>query len=257
MNVAVVIPARFASSRFPGKLLAPINGIPLIQRVWSRAGDSRAANRILVATDDERIKRTIESAGGEVILSSAVYRTGTDRIAGAAPEIKADAYLNLQGDELISDGRILDELIERFKTSRTVQMGTLMQQGDNADDWSNPNVVKVVTDSKGQALYFSRAGIPAHKSGPPFDSGRPPDFFKHLGIYIYSAETLEKLRNLPEGNLEKTESLEQLRALENGIPIRVWKTEFPSARIDSPEDLLEAEKMLQTPEPERSRTGRG
>lgn len=257
MKVAVVIPARYESTRFPGKLLALVNGIPLIQRVWSRASESRAADRVLVATDDERIKRTIEAAGGEAVLISGEYRSGTDRIAGVARKIKSDAYLNLQGDELISDASILDDLIDKFIAAQPVEMGTLVQAGSHTEDWSNPNVVKVVTDQNENALYFSRTGIPTLKGAASSGAGKVPIFFRHLGIYIYTAQTLEKLRTLPTGKLEKAEGLEQLRALENGIRIRVWKTDKPTARIDSPEDIAGAEKLIQTLEPEGSKTGRG
>lgn len=252
MKVAIVIPARYGSRRFPGKLLTAVNGRPLIERVWRKAGESRKAARVLVATDDEKILNVIQKAGGECLLTHGEFRTGTDRIAAVSKEVDADAFLNLQGDELIRDAAILDDLIGHFTASQPLSMGTLMQSSRSEKEFLNPNVVKVVTDRKGFALYFSRAPIPS-TGNTIRSSGSPGAFGRHIGIYIYDKATLEKISGFPTGRLESKESLEQLRALENGIRIKVWETDRETARIDSPEDITEAENLIQSQEGHRSR----
>lgn len=244
MRSLIVIPVRFGSSRFPGKPLVSVAGKPLIRQVWERARQSRRAERIVIATDDERIRVALAGAGAEVTMTAGELRTGTDRMAWVAERYTADAYLNLQGDELIGDARILDDLIDRFEKHPPLSIGTLMRPITDPAEVANPHVVKVVTDQKGDALYFSRAAIPFDRdrvaSSPT--SGGP--IYKHLGIYIYRKDALMQFASLPTGPLEEREKLEQLRALENGIRIRVWETPYDSIRIDSPEDIGRAERLL-------------
>ncbi|MBI3609718.1 MAG: 3-deoxy-manno-octulosonate cytidylyltransferase [Nitrospirae bacterium] len=244
MKTVVVIPARYASSRFPGKPLIPIGGKPLVRQVWEQARKSRRAERVVVATDDERIRAAVASFGGDVVMTEGEFRTGTDRLAGVAGRIAADAYLNLQGDEFIQDPRILDDLIARFIEAQPLSVGTLKQPMREAAEGTNPNVVKVVTDQEGYALYFSRSAIPFHRDRETTPGSGAVPFYKHLGIYIYRKDALLKFAQLPTGVLEEREKLEQLRALENGIRIKVWETAYESLRIDTKEDAEEAERRL-------------
>jgi 3-deoxy-manno-octulosonate cytidylyltransferase (CMP-KDO synthetase) len=252
VKTVIIIPVRYASSRFPGKALAPVGGKPLIRQVWEQARGSRLAERVVVATDDERIRDAVAAFGGDAVMTEGEFRTGTDRLAWVAERIAAEAYLNLQGDEFIQDARMLDDLIARFKESQPLAMGTLKRPTASAKEGENPNLVKVVTDREGYALYFSRAPMPFRRDrGSTLGAGEVP-FYKHLGIYIYRKDVLEKLARLPTGLLENREKLEQLRALENGIRIRVWETAHESLRIDAPEDLEAAERFLTHAEPRRS-----
>ncbi len=252
MKTVIIIPARYASSRFPGKSLAWVGGKPLIRQVWEAARGSRRAERVVVATDDERIRDAVAAFGGDAVMTEGEFRTGTDRLAWVAERIAADVYLNLQGDEFIQDARILDDLIARFEEAQPLSMGTLKRPAASAKEGDDPNLVKVVTDREGYALYFSRAPIPFRRDrDAALGFGEVP-FYKHLGIYIYRKDALETLARLPTGLLEDREKLEQLRALENGIRIRVWETAYESLRIDAPEDLRAAEHFLTNAEPRRS-----
>jgi 3-deoxy-manno-octulosonate cytidylyltransferase (CMP-KDO synthetase) len=244
VKTVIIIPARYASSRFPGKSLVPVGGKPLIRQIWERARGSRLAERVVVATDDERIRDAVAAFEGEGVMTEGEFRTGSDRLAWVAERIEADAYVNLQGDEFIQDVRILDELIARFRESQPLEMGTLMRPGSSLEEQTNPNIVKVVTDREGFALYFSRAPIPYRRDlVTTLDFAQAP-YYKHIGIYIYRRNVLERLARLPTGVLEDREKLEQLRALENGIRIRVWETSHESLRIDAPEDVQTAERFL-------------
>lgn len=244
--VTVVIPARFGSSRFPGKPLAMLMGKPLIQHVYERAQASPLISQVLVATDDARIRDAVDGFGGTVVMTTEPFRTGTDRVAAVARQLPAQVFVNLQGDEIILHPELLTDLVMPFLASGA-GMGTLKRRLTSMAEVRNPGVVKVVTDQQGEALYFSRAPIPhvrdrAHESAAWLH-------YVHLGIYIYTRETLLRLAELPTSPLEDTEKLEQLRALDHGIRIRVWETTHPSLRIDAPEDLKEAELVLQRPVP--------
>ncbi len=243
-TVTVVIPARYASSRFPGKPLARLGDKPMIQQVYERARAARGVNRVVVATDDARIRECVAGFGGEAIVTGSDLRSGSDRVAAVAGEIPADAYVNLQGDEIPLDPGFLEDLILPFVASDAA-VGTLKQAITEERDLLNPNVVKVVTDGNGDALYFSRSPIPHLRDRRAGDSGLVPGLhWKHLGIYIYRAAALARFAKLPSGTLEVTEQLEQLRLLEAGIRIRVWETKHVSLRVDTPEDLERAEHIL-------------
>jgi len=244
--VTVVIPARFGSSRFPGKPLAMLMGKPLIQHVYERAQASPMVNQVLVATDDARIRDAVHGFGGTVVMTTEPFRTGTDRVAAVARQLPAQVFVNLQGDEIILHPELLTDLVMPFLASGA-GMGTLKRRLTSMADVRNPGVVKVVTDQQGEALYFSRAPIPHVRDGA--NESAAWLHYVHLGIYIYTRETLLRLAELPTSPLEGTEKLEQLRALEHGIRIRVWETTHPSLRIDAPEDLKEAELVLQRPVP--------
>jgi len=240
--VTVVIPARFGSSRFPGKPLALLAGKPLIQHVYERARSSPGVRRVLVATDDSRIKKAVEAFGGSVVMPRGTFRTGTDRVAAVARRTSGHVFINLQGDEIALHPGLLADLIKPFLRSGA-RMGTLKRALSSSDEVRNPGVVKVVTGVDGGALYFSRAPIPCNRERGPgnFVAGL---HYVHLGIYIYTRETLLRLSRLPTSPLEEAEKLEQLRALEHGIGIRVWETKHASLRIDTPDDLGRAESVL-------------
>lgn len=242
-TVTVVIPARYGSSRFPGKPLVALNGKPMIQHVYEQAAACRAVSEVLVATDDERIKQVVERFGGRVIMVAGEYRTGTDRVAAVARMFAGDCFVDLQGDEIPLTPDLLTDLIEPFLGSGA-GMGTLKRVIDSTDELLNPAVVKVVTDAKGDALYFSRAPIPLVRDDPqPRVVGGL--HYIHLGLYIYTKETLLRFASLPTSRIEDAEKLEQLRALDHGIRIRVWETKHASLRVDRPEDVSDVAERLQ------------
>ncbi|HET7909138.1 MAG TPA: 3-deoxy-manno-octulosonate cytidylyltransferase [Nitrospira sp.] len=241
-EVTVVIPARYASSRFPGKPLALLDRKPIIQHVYEQAAVCRTVSDVVVATDDERIQRAVEAFGGRVVMTAGEFRNGTERVAAVARSRPGRFFLNLQGDEIPTDPELLTDLIEPFVPSGA-EMGTLKRTLHTAEELQNPAVVKVVTDRQGRALYFSRAPIPLVRD----DAERKPVkglHYVHLGIYIYTRETLLRLASLAPGDLEEAEKLEQLRALDHGIGIRVWETQHASLRIDTPADALSAAETL-------------
>lgn len=242
-SVTVVIPARFGSSRFPGKPLALLMGKPLIQHVYERVQAAPGIAQVLVATDDARISDAVKRFGGTAVLSHESFRTGTDRVAGVARQLHSQVFVNVQGDEIALHPGLLSDLVVPFLESG-MGMGTLKRRLSPEEDLGNPGIVKVVTDQNGDALYFSRAPIPHRRDGP---AGQVADglHYIHLGIYIYTRDTLLRLAELPTGVLEDAEKLEQLRALEHGIRIRVWETVRPSLRIDTEADLAAAEATLQ------------
>jgi len=240
--VTVVIPARFGSSRFPGKPLADVGGKPLIQRVYECVSAASGISDTLVATDDRRIVDAVKQFGGSAILMDGAFRTGTDRVAAVAARRPGQIFVNLQGDEIMLHPGLLTDLIQAFLAS-DAPMGTLKRRLTSAAEVLNPAVVKVVTGVNGDALYFSRAPIPHLRDVPTGDISTGL-YYIHLGIYIYRREALLRFADLPAGRLEEAEKLEQLRALEHGIPIRVWETEHPSLRVDAPEDLHDAAEKL-------------
>jgi 3-deoxy-manno-octulosonate cytidylyltransferase (CMP-KDO synthetase) len=245
-KVSVIIPARFGSSRFPGKPLVPLMGKPLIQHVYERAAGAAGVGTVLVATDDKRIRDAVEAFGGRAVLTTDPFRCGTDRVAAVARELPGDIFLDVQADEIMLDPALLSDLIVPFLDS-TVGMGTLKRTLTQAADLHNPAVVKVVTNESGDALYFSRAAIPHVRDQEPGSGetrGHEGLHYMHLGVYIYRRATLMQFTALPTGRLEEAEKLEQLRALEHGIRIRVWQTEHASLRIDTTQDLKDAEAAL-------------
>jgi len=241
-SVIVVIPARYGSSRFPGKPLAMLGRKPMIQHVYEQAAACRVVTEVLVATDDERIKQAVEQFGGQAIVMTGEFRTGTDRVAGVARTRTGQFFIDLQGDEIPVNPDLLADLIEPFVES-DAQMGTLKRAITSTDDLLNPAVVKVVTDQQGQALYFSRAPIPLVRDDPGRRAMEGLHYI-HLGVYIYTREVLLNVAALPTGVLEDAEKLEQLRALEYRIPIRVWETKHESLRVDTPADAVSVSETL-------------
>ena len=247
MSVLVVIPARFGSSRFPGKPLATLWGKPLIQTVYEAASQHSRVDRVIVATDNQDIQQCVVGFNGEVMLTAPSTRTGTDRVAEVASRAPADVIVNIQGDEVLLDPRLLEDLINPFLQS-PAQMGTLRRPLTTLDHFHNPNVVKVVVNRAGKALYFSRSAIPFHRDSENRASfPRNHSVYEHIGVYIYGNQLLREFAAMPTGTLEATESLEQLRAMETGITIQTWETTYPSIRIDTHEDIAEAEKLSSQP----------
>lgn len=228
-----VIPARFASTRFPGKALASLDGRPMIEHVWERASKSSYLTDLVIATDDERIASVARRFGARVRMTSPHHPTGTDRLAEVASAIEASLYVNIQGDEPLINPEAIDAAILPLTDEPELAMGTLRKKIDFADEVQNPNVVKVVTNLAGDAIYFSRSAIPFERDGR---EGLPV-YYKHIGLYVYRRDLLLKYPDLKVGPLEEAERLEQLRALENGFRIRVVDTEYESLGVDTPQDL--------------------
>jgi len=240
MKSAIIIPARFQSSRFEGKPLALINDKPMIQHVYERCSRSTCTDTIVVATDDERIKDAVESFGGKVIMTATVHNSGTDRLAEAAELLKLsseDIVINVQGDQPLINPKSLDQVIEPFNLDRSIEMTTLAFRIIDPREKINPKDVKVVFDKNGEALYFSRAPIPFGRDKTA------DDMYKHLGVYAYKRSFLETFNKLPQGILENIEKLEQLRVLENGMRIRIVVTEFDSPEVDIPDDIQRIESQ--------------
>jgi 3-deoxy-manno-octulosonate cytidylyltransferase (CMP-KDO synthetase) len=236
-----VIPARYRSTRFPGKPLALLAGKPLIQHVFERGSLTRSLDRLLVATDDERIREAVRSFGGEALLTSRDHPTGTDRLAEVALQIPASLYVNIQGDEPLVDPRDIDALVTALD-SGGVEMATLREPLERPEDLYDPNVVKVVCDREGRALYFSRAPIPFPREGEGDGA------YRHVGLYAMRRELLLEFAAVPPGRLERAERLEQLRVLELGRSIRVLDASGRSIGVDTPADL---ERVAQKIAPRR------
>jgi 3-deoxy-manno-octulosonate cytidylyltransferase (CMP-KDO synthetase) len=239
--VLIVIPARYASVRFPGKPLVEILGKPMIQHVFEGSARARHASRVVVATEDERIKTRVEAAGGEAILTRADHRTGTDRVAEVAAHVPAQIYINVQGDEPLINAETIDVVAAAMLEDESIQLATPCSAITQKNDIMDPNIVKVVRDFDGNALYFSRAPIPWVR-----DTGArvAASHWKHIGLYGYRRDTLLEFPTLPPGELERIEQLEQLRWLENGFPMRVVETEYDPVSVDLPADVEKVEKIL-------------
>ncbi|HYY30790.1 MAG TPA: 3-deoxy-manno-octulosonate cytidylyltransferase [Chthoniobacterales bacterium] len=237
-KVVGIIPARWASSRFPGKPLHGIAGKPLIRHVWERCIEAGCFDQIVVATDDMRIAEAVFNFGAEVALTAADHASGTDRIAEVARKLKkASIILNIQGDEPLLDPALLDQLARKLKDNRDISIVTAAVPASVEESQSEHNV-KVVIDRKGNALYFSRSCIPFRRGKSDVTT------YKHLGIYGYRRKALLGFVRLAAGALEQAEQLEQLRALENGLKIRVVVSETNSIGVDTPEDAAEVERLI-------------
>ena len=239
LEIVVVIPARFQSARFPGKPLADLDGRPMIEHVYRRAALSRVVSKVIVATDDLRIATAVTGFGGNVRLTRPDHLTGTDRLAEVAATLYCDVIVNVQGDEPLVDPRAIEEAVAPF-ADPSVQMTTLCRRIDQPADVANPNVVKVVLDRGGFALYFSRAPIPYTRD----PRGGWPPLYRHVGLYAYRRSTLLVLAALEPTPLERAESLEQLRALEHGIRIKTVETAYDSFGVDTPDDLAQVRRLL-------------
>jgi len=235
MKTAILIPARYASSRLPGKPLLKDTGKYLIQHVYEKACQS-GANDVLVATDDARILRAVESFGGRAVMTRADHPSGTDRIAEVAKDLDAEVIINLQGDEPLIDPAYLDLLPDLLKQDPAADVATLAVPITSLEQWRDPNCVKVVRDNCGRALYFSRSPIPYVRDNSPNFLRQPPQFLQHLGLYAYRRSFLLKLATLPPEPLEEIEKLEQLRVLSIGRCIHVGVVNHSAIGVDSPAD---------------------
>jgi 3-deoxy-manno-octulosonate cytidylyltransferase (CMP-KDO synthetase) len=242
MSILAVIPARYASTRLPGKPLVPLAGKPMIERVWERVRQATSLSGVVVATDDERIRSAVQGFGGEVVMTRSDHRSGTERVAEVAASRKdAEIIVNVQGDEPLIDPAAIDEVVEAVRADAEVNVATLAVPIVKTADIMDPNVVKAVLDFDGNALYFSRAPIPwVRDRGGPVHARH----LKHLGIYAFRRAALLEFPTFPQGDLERIEQLEQLRWLENGYRIRVAETEHDSIGVDAPEDVARVEQLL-------------
>jgi 3-deoxy-manno-octulosonate cytidylyltransferase (CMP-KDO synthetase) len=235
-----VIPARFSSTRFPGKVLAQISSKSMLQHVYERASQARYLSSIIIATDNEKIQQSARSFGARVRLTRADHISGTDRVAEVAAAENAEIVVNIQGDEPLIDPSAIDAAVLPLIHEPEVKMATLKKKIEDPREITDPNVVKVVTDVAGDAIYFSRCPIPFARDG----AGDTP-WFKHIGLYVYEREFLLEYAALPVGPLETAERLEQLRALENGHKIRVTETEYESIGVDTPADLERVSRLFE------------
>jgi len=235
----VVIPARFASTRFPGKVIADLCGKPIIQWVYEKAKAAKNVDDVIIAVDNEQVEKIVASFGGKSVMTKPEHPSGTDRISEAIAEIDCDIIVNVQGDEPLIPTTVIEELVEKMKSDKSIEMGTVAVPAKRSDIADNPNIVKVIFDTNNIAIYFSRAMIPYLRTG-----GDDTETYRHWGIYSYRRDIIEKIVNLPESKLEKCEKLEQLRAVENGIKIFVLTSNLESIGIDTPEDLILAKKKL-------------
>lgn len=241
MKALGIIPARYASSRFPGKPLVEINGKPMIQRVYEQAKKASAINQVIVATDDERILKFVEGFGGNVILTSEHHKSGTDRCNEVVEKLKSknkdfEVIVNIQGDEPYINPEQINQVVSCF-SDPNVKIATLAKQISSTDELFNNNINKVIFDKFNNAIYFSRFAIPFQQNVPAEKWLEKVNYFKHVGIYAYRSATLSEITSLKRSKLEISESLEQLRWLENGYKIRVMQTDFESIAVDTPEDL--------------------
>ena len=236
-RTAVVIPARYASTRFPGKVLAMLAGKPMIQHVFERASASKA-DICLIAADDQRVIDACKAFGATAVMTDPELPSGTDRIAAALKDIDADVVINVQGDEPLLPTEAINSLIDRMLEADSPEMATIGVQGTR-EELDNPNKVKLVKSNSGKALYFSRSMIPFLRTG-----GEDMPVYLHWGIYAYRRDVLEKFVAMDAGKLENCEKLEQLRALENDIDIQVLISNLESVGVDTPEDLERAEAKL-------------
>jgi len=252
MNTAIVIPARYASSRLPGKPLLKETGKYLIQHVYERACQTKCARRVVVATDDPRIVAAVESFGGNVVLTQRNHQSGTDRVAEAAQKLDAECIINLQGDEPLVDIESLDLLPEMLERDASADMATLAVPLNERERWVDPNCVKVVCDDDGRALYFSRSPIPHVRDGEPSFNIRPSRFLQHLGIYAYRRTFLLKLSALQPHPLEQLEKLEQLRSLVLGHRIKVGIVQHAAIGVDTIDDYREFVRFYRQTLPRRA-----
>ncbi|MBK8661980.1 MAG: 3-deoxy-manno-octulosonate cytidylyltransferase [Ignavibacteriales bacterium] len=242
MKIVGIIPARYASTRLPGKPLATILDKPMIEWVYRSVKKSRLIEQIIVATDDQRVFDEVKRFGGEVVMTPLDIQTGSDRIAYVARQLPlADIIVNVQGDEPFVSGALIDDAIMPLLVDPKLQVSTLVKKISNQDELYNASTVKVVFDNFSNAIYFSRSPIPYSRDTVSITSEiTAGKFFKHIGLYVYRKDFLLYYTKLPQSSLEKAEKLEQLRILENGYKIRVVETDFESISVDTPEDLYRA-----------------
>lgn len=241
MEVIGIIPARYASTRFPGKVLADIDGRPMIQHVWERAKKSRLLDEVFIACDDDQVFDAAQDFGAKVIMTSPEHASGTDRIAAASKHSPAKVVVNIQADEPLLPEDVIDAVVRSLLDDERAAVATPVKKITNPDDVNNPHVVKVVMDKQGFALYFSRAPIPYNRDQKDFGELH---YYKHIGLYAYRRDFLMKFKELPVSELEQTERLEQLRILQAGMRIKAIVTTYDSVGVDTPDDLIRVKTIL-------------
>jgi 3-deoxy-manno-octulosonate cytidylyltransferase (CMP-KDO synthetase) len=240
-QVVVIIPARYGSKRFPGKPLIKLAGQPLIVHVWQRAREIPGIDRVIVATDDDRIFKVIGQTGGEAVMTPVDLPSGSDRVGWVASSLDCEIIVNLQGDEPLIDTRAVAQAVKALQLNPHLNVATLGFPLEKEKVWKDPNVVKVLTDENNDALYFSRLPIPFFRD---LDFSPTPGLFQHLGVYIYRKKFLMEFLNWSPSPLEKAEKLEQLRILSKGFKIKIIPTSSPSFGVDTPDDVSRVEEML-------------
>lgn len=246
-EVLVVIPARYGSTRFPGKMLASLRGYPLVYHTYQQATKAKCVKEVLVATDDERIRTALEPLGVPVVMTSPNHASGTDRIAEVARSRTESIIVNVQGDEPLLLPSCIDATVQPLMENASIMMSTACRAISDPDLIQNPNIVKVVFNKNGFALYFSRLPIPYIRD-PEQRTNINGVYWQHIGLYAYRREFLLHISQLPPSPLEQWEKLEQLRVLENGYSIAVVQTEYDAIGVDTPEDLERVEQILQSRE---------
>ena len=247
MNVIAIIPARYGSTRLDGKPLLDIGGKPMVQWVYERAKKAKFIRDVMVATDDKRVMSAVERFGGKAVMTSSSHRSGTDRIAEAAGSLNADVIVNVQGDEPLIEPEMIDEAIKPLLAESSLLISTLKTRIANEEELKDPNVVKVVTDREGFAIYFSRLPIPYVRESSEFgvrSSELKATYYKHIGLYVYRKDFLLKFAKMKPTPLEDAEKLEQLRVLENGYKIKVVQTKYNSVGVDTQEDLERVREIV-------------
>ncbi len=240
-DVLAVIPSRWGAQRFPGKPLAPIAGKPLVQWVWEAANAAKRVTRVVVATDNDKIARTVRSFGGEAVMTSPHCPSGTDRVAQVARDSRAGIVINVQGDEPLLSAQTIDRVVEALQQDSTAVMSTAVRKAQNEKEWKDPHVVKAVLDRLNYALYFSRAPIPAQAQRQKLP---PAPRWVHIGIYGFRRAFLFRFAALPPSTLEQAECLEQLRVLEHGCSIKAVVVPQATCGVDRPEDVKKVERLL-------------
>jgi len=239
-----VIPARWGATRFQGKVLANLLGKPVIQHVWENAKRAKTLDDLVVACDDERIMKAVEKFGGKAVYTSVDQPSGTDRLAEVVNPLDVEIVVNIQGDEPLVKSIMIDSLVIALQNEKTAQMATVIKKIEDVEtELKNSNVVKVVIDKNGYALYFSRYAIPYNRTSE-VDEKKRPVYYKHIGLYAFTKDFLFTFRNLPKSSLEEAEKLEQLRVLEYGYKIKTIETKFDTVGIDRPDDIKRAEEEL-------------
>ncbi|MCA9399803.1 MAG: 3-deoxy-manno-octulosonate cytidylyltransferase [Candidatus Omnitrophica bacterium] len=240
MKAVGVIPARWASTRFEGKVLADIAGKPMIQHVWERTSQCQHLDDVLIATDHEQVLKAAEAFGAKAVLTRVDHPSGSDRVAEAVKDVDTDIVVNIQGDEPLISPQVIDDLVLAISQDKEVVMATVIKQITDANDISNPNVVKAVIDDRGNALYFSRSPIPYNRDQQDIT------YYKHLGLYAYTKDFLFQFIGFPPSALENAERLEQLRVLEAGYSIRTVITDQETIGVDTKEDLKKVQGIFKT-----------
>ena len=244
MSTIGIIPARYEATRFKGKVLADINGKPMIQHVWENAKQAKSLDDLIVAADDERIIKAVKDFGGKAVFTAKGHQSGSDRLREIVNPMDVDVIVNIQGDEPLLVPSMVDSLVSAVSADKNIPMASLMKRIENIEQAKDPNVVKVVVDKNSFALYFSRSPIPYVRDRDKIKDMPKLPYFKHIGLYAYTKDFLFVFGNLPESMLEQMEKLEQLRALESGYRIKMVETTFDTVGVDTPKDLEDVKRII-------------